>query len=70
MALPPGLSINNSTLKDTYLGLPRKMHLLLAHDMAHFIREAGKGAFLYCYDIAHAYGQLQLDSTGLLSISW
>ena len=52
---PPRIGVNGSTSKDMYLGNTNKMHLPLAQDMAQLIRQAGKGAFLYCCNITHAY---------------
>lgn len=58
---PAGHSVNRGTPNDTYIGLLKKMHLPSAQDMADLIRQTGKGAYLYCKDIAHAYWQLPLD---------
>ena len=57
----PGLRITRGTLKDTYLGNPKNMHIPSAQDMAYFIKKAGKQAFLYCCDIACAYPQFPLN---------
>ena len=55
------ISINGSTQKDTYLGVPWKMHLPSAQDIVHLIKQTGKNCYLFCCDISHAYRQLQLD---------
>ena len=59
--LPPAASINGVTPKDTYLGMPQKMHLASTQDLAQLIHQARKGAHLYCCDISCAYHQLPLD---------
>ena len=60
-ALPPSRSINGSTPRDTFFGQSRKIHLPSAHNLSCLIHHAGKGAYLYSKDVAHAYRQLPLN---------
>ena len=58
---PPAFSVNRCTQNDTYLGVARKMHLLLGQDFINLIRQEGCGSLLYCYDMARMYRKLPLD---------
>ena len=57
--LPPGVSVNGGTPRESFLGTPKKMHLESASDLCDLIRRTGKGCFLVC----HRCGQ------GLLPVS-
>ena len=61
--LPPAASFKRGMQKDTYLGVPKSMHLPLAQVLAQLICQAGKGTYLYSCDIAQAYRYLPLDLT-------
>ena len=58
---PPVGSINWVMPKDTYISVPKKMHLPSAQDLAQLICQAGKGAYLYNCNISSTYRQLLLD---------
>ena len=58
----PAHSVNGAAPKDTFLGRPKKMHLLSAQDLACLIKGGG-GAYLYSSDITHVYRKLPLDPT-------
>jgi hypothetical protein len=58
---PPGVSVNGFTPKDTYLGIPYKMHLPGAEDFMELIRKAGRGALMFSVDISRAYRHLPAD---------
>ena len=58
---PPGHNVNGGTPTDTYLGIPKRMHLPFSQDMADLIKAAGPGCFLYCRDIATAYRQQSIN---------
>ena len=60
-SLPPVASVHRETLRDTYLGVSKKMHLPLAHDLPALIRHAGKRALLFSCNISHVYIQLPLN---------
>ena len=46
---------------DSFLCVPKKMHLPSASDLCDLIRKAGRGCFLYTTDVARTYRQLPLD---------
>ena len=55
-ALSPGSSINRGMLKETYFGVPKKMRLSSVLGLASFIREAGRGVWLFSCDVAIGHG--------------
>ena len=59
--LPPGVSTNGGTPRDSFLGVPKKMHLPSASNYCDLIRKDGRGCYLYATDVARAYRQLRLD---------
>ena len=59
--LPPLVSVNSGTPRESFLGAYKKMYLPTAQDFCDLIRTAGKGCYLYSADVARAYRQLPLD---------
>ena len=59
--LPPLLSVNSGTPRESFLCSYMKMHLPSAQDFCDLIRTAGKGCYLYSVDVAQVYRQLPLD---------
>ena len=59
--LPPLISINSGTPRESFLGSYKKMHLPSAQDFCNLIRTAGKGCYMYSADVAQVYRQLPLD---------
>ena len=59
--LPPLISINSGTPRESFLGSYKKMHLPSAQDFCDLIHTTGKGCYLYSADVARAYRQLPLD---------
>ena len=59
--LPPLISINSGTPRESFLGSYRRMYLPSAKDLCDFIHIASKGCFMYSADVAWAYRQLPLD---------
>ena len=49
------------THKDTFLGVPRKMHLLSADNLCTLIHKAGTACFMYSKDVSQAYSHPSLD---------
>ena len=59
--LPPGVSVNGGTPKESFLGVSKKMHLPSTSDFCDLIRKAGRVSFLFATDVARAYRQLPLN---------
>ena len=59
--LPPLISVNSGTPRESFLGSYKKLHLPSAQDFCDLIHTAGKGCYLYSADVARAYRQLPLD---------
>ena len=52
--LPPGSSVNEDMLTDTYISVLKKMRLPLVQDMASLMRPASKGAWLFSCDVSQS----------------
>ena len=59
--LPPGVSVNSCTPKESFFGIHKQMHLPSANDFCNLIREAGRGCFLFATDVARVCRQLPLN---------
>ena len=59
--LLPDFSVNGGTPKQSFLGSYCKMHLPSASDMCDFMRQDGRGCYLYSAHVARAYRKLPLD---------
>ena len=60
--LPPGISVNGCTSKESFWRVQNKIQVPSTADFCELIRQAGRGWFLYDTDVARVYCQLTLDS--------
>ena len=65
-------AVNSGIPKDTYLGLPYKLHYPTIDDYVHMILNHGPGCFLYKMDLARAFRMLPADPLDypLLGLYW
>ena len=71
-SFPIGHAVNSGIPKDTYLGLPYKLHYPTIDDYVRLILNHGPGCFLYKVDLARAFRMLPADPLDypLLGIYW
>ena len=71
-SFPIGHAVNSGIPKDTYLGLPYKLHYPTIDDYVRLILNHGPGCFLYKADLARAFRMLPADPLDypLLGLFW
>ena len=71
-SFPIGSSVNSGIPKDTYLGIPYKLHYPTVDDYVRLILHNGVGCMLYKVDLARAFRMMPTDPLDypLLGISW
>ena len=69
---PEGASVNFGIPRDTYLGVPYKLHLPSAQDLRGLIVSQGQGCHLWSVDLQRGYRQLRVCPMDwpLLGIAW
>ena len=69
---PEGASVNYGIPRDTYLGVPYKLHLPSAQDLRGLIVSQGQGCHLWSVDFQRGYRQLRVCPMDwpLLGIAW
>ena len=69
---PEGASVNYGIPRDTYLGVPYKLHLPSAQDLRGLIVSQGQGCHLWSVDLQRGYRQLRVCPMDwpLLGIAW
>ena len=60
LSFPKDCSVNSGTPKDTYLGVPYKLHLPSAQDLRDLIIKQGRSCFLWSADLKRGYRQLRV----------
>ena len=63
LSYPPGsgLSVNDAIPKDSYLGVPGRLHLPSVDNLVSLVKIQGKGCLLYKRDLKQAYRQIPID---------
>ena len=61
LSFPRGSSVNDSIPKDSFLGVPLKLHLPSVDKLVSQVRALGLGCLLYKRDLKAAYRQLPVD---------
>ena len=69
---PKGASVNYGIPRDTYLGVPYKLHLPSAQGLQGLIVSQGRGCHLWAIDLQRGYHQLRMCPMDwpLLGIAW
>ena len=59
--LPPQVSVNSGTPRESFLGCCKKIHLPSPQDLCDLIHKPGKGCFFYSADVVRTYRKLPMD---------
>ena len=61
LSAPRGCAVNESIPKDSFLGVPLRLHLPSVDNLVSLVKEQGVGCFMYKRDLKAAYRQLPVD---------
>lgn len=72
LSFPRGCSINDSVPKDSYLGVPSRLHFPSVDALVELVKDKGPGCMLFKRDLRKAYRQIPVDPHDyhLLGYSW
>lgn len=61
LSFPNGASVNDAIPKDSFLGIPAKLHLPSVDNLVALVRKLGKGCLLFKRDLRKAFRQIPVD---------